>query len=87
MGARHHCDRCWVIHPIHKEPRATVTTSRAAVIVDQRLHLGHALADFPQRVLSEAELLWAMFDFGYFPPNTPRPAAKKVSSRDFEILC
>jgi hypothetical protein len=19
--ARHHCDRCWVIHPIHKEPQ------------------------------------------------------------------
>ena len=24
-----------------------------------------------QAGLSEAELLWAMFDVGYFPPNTP----------------
>jgi hypothetical protein len=26
-----------------------------------------------QAVLSEAELLRAMFDVGYFPPNTPPP--------------
>jgi hypothetical protein len=24
-------------------------------------------------VLSESELLWAMFNVGYFPPNTPLP--------------
>ena len=24
-----------------------------------------------QAVLTEPELLWAMFDVGYFPPNTP----------------
>jgi hypothetical protein len=26
-----------------------------------------------QEVLSESELLRAMFDVGYFPPNTPAP--------------
>jgi hypothetical protein len=34
----------------------------------------HTAADVvakAQAVLSESELLWAMFDVGYFPPNTP----------------
>jgi hypothetical protein len=34
----------------------------------------HTAADViakAQAVLSEAELLQAMFDIGYFPPNTP----------------
>jgi hypothetical protein len=26
-----------------------------------------------QAVLSESDLVWAMFDVGYFPPNTPPP--------------
>jgi hypothetical protein len=36
----------------------------------------HAVADIVakvQAVLSEPELLRAMFDVGYFPPNTPAP--------------
>jgi hypothetical protein len=36
----------------------------------------HSAADVvakAQAVLSEAELLRAMFDVGYFPPNTPPP--------------
>jgi hypothetical protein len=36
----------------------------------------HAVADVvakAQAVLSEPELLRAMFDVGYFPPNTPLP--------------
>ena len=36
----------------------------------------HAVADVvakAQAVLSEPELLRAMFDVGYFPPNTPAP--------------
>jgi hypothetical protein len=34
----------------------------------------HSAADVlakAQAVLSEPELLWAMFNVGYFPPNTP----------------
>jgi hypothetical protein len=34
----------------------------------------HSAADVvakAQAVLSESELLWAMFDVGYFPPNMP----------------
>jgi hypothetical protein len=37
---------------------------------------GHTAADVvakAQSVLSEAELLRAMFDVGHFPPNTPPP--------------
>jgi hypothetical protein len=37
----------------------------------------HSAADVvakAQAVLSESELLRAMFDVGYFPPNTPPPA-------------
>jgi hypothetical protein len=34
-----------------------------------------------QIVLPEAELLRAMFDVGYFPPNTP-PAGKDGQSED-----
>jgi hypothetical protein len=36
----------------------------------------HSAADVvakAQAVLSESELLRAMFDVGYFPPNTPPP--------------
>ena len=36
----------------------------------------HSVADVvakAQSVLSEPELLRAMFDVGYFPPNTPPP--------------
>ena len=36
----------------------------------------HSAADViakAQAVLSKAELLQAMFDVGYFPPNTPPP--------------
>jgi hypothetical protein len=36
----------------------------------------HSAADLvakAQAVLSEPELLQAMFDVGYFPPNTPPP--------------
>jgi hypothetical protein len=36
----------------------------------------HSAADVvakAQAVLSEPELMRAMFDVGYFPPNTPRP--------------
>jgi hypothetical protein len=37
----------------------------------------HTAADViakAQAVLSESELLRAMFDVGYFPPNTPPPS-------------
>jgi hypothetical protein len=39
-------------------------------------HGKHSAADVvakAQAVLSESELLRAMFDVGYFPPNTPPP--------------
>ena len=44
----------------------------------------HSVADVvakAQSVLSEAELLRAMFDVGYFPPNTPPDNIKVVSLR------
>jgi hypothetical protein len=36
-------------------------------------HTAAAVAAKTQAVLSEPELLRAMFDVGYFPPNTPPP--------------
>jgi hypothetical protein len=45
-------------------------------LLDDHLAGGkHSAADVvakAQAVLSEPELLWAMFDAGYFPPNTPQ---------------
>jgi hypothetical protein len=45
-----------------------------ALLDDHIVGSKHSAADVvvkARAVLSESELLWAMFDVGYFPPNTP----------------
>jgi len=53
-----------------KSARATNAASAKSDIS----HCGILVAK-AQAELSESELLRAMFDIGYFPPNTPRPVA------------
>ena len=56
-------------------------------LLDDHLASGkHSAADVvakAQAVLSETELLRAMFDVGYFPPNTPPHDRRPLSPRGF----
>jgi hypothetical protein len=49
--------------------------AKLQTVLDDHIKGGkHTAADVvakAQAVLSEPELLWAMFHFGYFPPNAP----------------
>jgi hypothetical protein len=50
----------------------------------------HTAADVvakAQAVLSESALLRAMFDVGYFPPNTPPPVNRAQTSVAPELCC
>jgi hypothetical protein len=50
------------------------------VLLDDHVASGkHSASDVvakAQAVLTEPKLLRAMFDIGYFPPNTPPPAGR-----------
>jgi hypothetical protein len=76
LRVRLHLDRCG-------EPRIIVTfatqicerMAEVQALLHDHVECGkHSAADVvakAQAVLSESELLRAMFDVGYFPPNTP----------------
>ena len=53
--------------PIVGEAASMLATPR-------RAHLAAAVVANARAVLTEPELLRAMFDVGYFPPNTPPPS-------------
>jgi hypothetical protein len=57
-----------------KSGQSTAAQYRSLWAKSDISHCGRLVAK-AQAELSESELLRAMFDIGYFPPNTPRPVA------------